>query len=52
MSDFMNQLNEKVPDHKTNVTSINSRRLKRDENGKIIKTETTSYYCSVGRILS
>lgn len=37
MSDFMNQLNEKVPDHKTNVTSINSRRLKRDENGKIIK---------------
>lgn len=37
MSDFMNQLDEKVPDHKTNVTSINSRRLKRDENGKIIK---------------
>ena len=38
MSDFMNQLNEKVPDHKTNVTSINSRRLKtRIENGKIIK---------------
>lgn len=37
MSDFLNQLDEKVPDHKTNVTSINSRRLKRDENGKIIK---------------
>lgn len=37
MSEFMNQLDEKVPDHKTNVTSINSRRLKRDENGKIIK---------------
>ena len=33
----MNRLNEKVPDVKTNVTSINSRRLKRDENGKIIK---------------
>lgn len=37
MSDFLNQLDEKVPDHKTNVMSINSRRLKRDENGKIIK---------------
>lgn len=37
MSEFLNQLDEKVPDVKTNVTSINSRRLKRDENGKIIK---------------
>lgn len=37
MSEFLNQLDETVPDHKTNVTSINSRRLKRDENGKIIK---------------
>lgn len=37
MSEFLEQLDEKVPDHKTNVTSINSRRLKRDENGKIIK---------------
>lgn len=37
MSEFMKQLNEKVPDIETNVTSINSRRLKRDENGKIIK---------------
>ncbi|MCY7238678.1 virulence-associated protein E [Streptococcus infantarius] len=37
MSEFLNQLDEKVPDVKANVTSINSRRLKRDENGKIIK---------------
>lgn len=37
MSDFMKQLDEVVPDSKTNVTSINSRRLKRDENGKVIK---------------
>ncbi|SDK14418.1 VapE domain-containing protein [Streptococcus gallolyticus] len=37
MSEFIEQLNEIVPDNKNNVTSINSRRLKRDENGKIIK---------------
>ena len=52
MSDFMNQLNEKVPDHKTNVTSINSRRLKRDENGKIIKNRNNLLLLFRRRILS